>query len=69
MSSVKVKTGIGKPPQGAFVTARQLRFCEEYVVDLNGKRAAIAAGYSKKTAAVTPEKSKAKPSALRIPVA
>lgn len=29
---------------------RYERFCKEYVIDLNGTRAAIAAGYSKKTA-------------------
>ena len=32
------------------MTDKQKKFCEEYVVDWNGKRAAIAAGYSKKTA-------------------
>lgn len=29
---------------------KQQRFCEEYVIDYNGTRAAIAAGYSKNTA-------------------
>jgi phage terminase small subunit len=29
---------------------KQLRFCQEYVVDLNGTQAAIRSGYSKKTA-------------------
>ncbi len=29
---------------------KQKRFCEEYIKDLNGKQAAIRAGYSKKTA-------------------
>lgn len=29
---------------------RQKRFCEEYLIDLNGTQAAIRAGYSKKTA-------------------
>jgi phage terminase small subunit len=33
------------------LTAKQQRFCDEYLVDLNGTRAAIAAGYSEKTAA------------------
>lgn len=37
------------------------RFCDEYLVDNNGKRAAIAAGYSKKTAEVCASKM------LRIP--
>lgn len=32
------------------LTDKQRRFCEEYVVDWNGTRAAIAAGYSEKTA-------------------
>src|SRR6185312_15735823 len=26
--------------------ARQLRFCQEYLIDLNGSRAAVRAGYS-----------------------
>lgn len=32
------------------LTTRQRRFCEEYVIDWNGTRAAIAAGYSEHTA-------------------
>lgn len=32
------------------ITAKQKRFAEEYVIDLNGKQAAIRAGYSEKTA-------------------
>ncbi|NTU49348.1 MAG: terminase small subunit [Desulfobulbaceae bacterium] len=35
------------------MNARQKRFCEEYIVDLNGKQASIRAGYSAKTAEVT----------------
>lgn len=34
----------------AKLTNKQKRFCEEYVVDWNATRAAIAAGYSEKTA-------------------
>ena len=34
------------------LTAKQERFVEEYLVDLNAKQAAIRAGYSKKTAEV-----------------
>jgi phage terminase small subunit len=34
------------------LTPKQARFVEEYIVDLNGKRAAIRAGYSPKTAEV-----------------
>lgn len=32
------------------MTAKQRRFCDEYLVDLNATQAAIRAGYSKKTA-------------------
>jgi phage terminase small subunit len=32
------------------LTDKQRRFCEEYVIDLNGTQAAIRAGYSEKTA-------------------
>lgn len=32
------------------LTDKQERFCREYIVDLNATRAAIAAGYSEKTA-------------------
>ena len=32
------------------ITPKQKRFCEEYLVDLNGTQAAIRAGYSPKTA-------------------
>ena len=34
----------------AKLTAKQQRFCDEYLVDLNATQAAIRAGYSKKTA-------------------
>ena len=34
------------------LTAKQAKFCEEYMVDLNAMQAAIRAGYSKKTAKV-----------------
>jgi phage terminase small subunit len=34
------------------LTLKQARFIEEYIVDLNGKQAAIRAGYSPKTAEV-----------------
>lgn len=33
------------------LTEKQKRFCEEYLIDLNGTQAAIRAGYSEKTAA------------------
>ena len=32
------------------LTAKQERFCREYIIDLNATRAAIRAGYSEKTA-------------------
>jgi phage terminase small subunit len=32
------------------MTAKQMRFCDEYLIDLNATQAAIRAGYSKKTA-------------------
>jgi phage terminase small subunit len=35
---------------GMMFTLKQTRFVEEYIVDLNGKQAAIRAGYSPKTA-------------------
>ena len=34
----------------AELTARQKRFCDEYLIDLNATQAAIRAGYSKRTA-------------------
>ena len=34
----------------AKLTAKQQRFCDEYLIDLNGTQAAIRAGYSPKTA-------------------
>lgn len=38
------------PPQ-AGLTAKEQRFCEEYVLDYNATRAAIRAGYSERSAA------------------
>lgn len=32
------------------LTPKQLKFCKEYLIDLNGRQAAIRAGYSEKTA-------------------
>ena len=43
------------------LTAKQQRFCDEYLIDLNGKEAAIRAGYSKKTAAVIASENLKKP--------
>ena len=43
------------------LTGKQTRFVEEYLIDFNGKRAAIAAGYSKKTANVIASENLSKP--------
>jgi len=32
------------------LTPKQLRFCQEYIIDFNATQAVIRAGYSKKTA-------------------
>lgn len=44
------------------LTGKQERFCQEYVVDSNGTRSAIAAGYSKRTADVIAAENLVKPS-------
>lgn len=36
--------------KGRALTAKQQRFCDEYLIDLNATQAAIRAGYSEKTA-------------------
>ena len=38
--------------QGQTITDKQARFAQEYIIDSNGKQAAIRAGYSPKTAEV-----------------
>ena len=43
------------------LTDKQRRFCEEYVIDWNATRAAIAAGYSEKTAQVIGSENLSKP--------
>ena len=45
----------------ANLTAKQQRFCDEYLIDLNATQAAIRAGYSKKTAAVIATENLRKP--------
>lgn len=45
----------------AKMTARQQRFCDEYLIDLNATQAAIRAGYSKKTAGVIGDENLKKP--------
>ena len=46
------KNGNGNGNGQKKLTAKQAKFIDEYLVDLNGTQAAIRAGYSKKTAAV-----------------
>lgn len=43
------------------MTAKQKRFCDEYLIDLNATQAAIRAGYSKKTATVIGNENLRKP--------
>lgn len=43
------------------LTPKQERFCQEYIIDLNGTQAAIRAGYSKKTAYSISEENLRKP--------
>lgn len=43
------------------LTAKQQRFCDEYLIDLNATQAAIRAGYSEKTAGVIASENLNKP--------
>jgi phage terminase small subunit len=43
------------------LTAKQQRFCDEYLIDLNATQAAIRAGYSRKTARQTAAENMTKP--------
>jgi len=43
------------------LTEKQKKFCNEYLIDLNGTQAAIRAGYSKKTAYSIAEENLRKP--------
>lgn len=45
----------------AKLTAKQQRFCDEYLIDLNATQAAIRAGYSRKTARNIATENLAKP--------
>ena len=45
----------------AKLTAKQQRFCDEYLIDLNATQAAIRAGYSEKTAYKTGAENLRKP--------
>lgn len=43
------------------LTAKQKRFCDEYLIDCNGTQAAIRAGYSKRSARAIATENLAKP--------
>ena len=43
------------------MTAKQKRFCDEYLIDLNATQAAIRSGYSKKSARVIAKENLTKP--------
>lgn len=43
------------------LTAKQQRFCDEYLIDLNATQAAIRAGYSKKSARQIADETMSKP--------
>lgn len=43
------------------LTARQMRFCDEYLIDLNATQAAIRAGYSKRSACAIASENLSKP--------
>lgn len=45
----------------AKLTAKQRRFCDEYLIDLNATQAAIRAGYSKRSARQIADENMAKP--------
>jgi len=45
-----------KPPEARGLSDKQQLFCEEYIIDLNGTKAAIRAGYAESTAAAAASK-------------
>ena len=47
-------------------TNKQKRFCDEYLIDMNATRAAIRAGYSKKTARQMGTENLTKPSIKKV---
>ena len=47
------------------LTAKQKRFCDEYLIDMNAKQAAIRAGYSERTARVIGQENLLKPALKR----
>ena len=50
-----------QPPKEKSLTDKEQAFCREYIISWNGTRAAIDAGYSKKTAAVIAHENLRKP--------
>lgn len=52
---------MAKEPKTDDLTEKQKIFCREYIYDWNGTRAAIAAGYSEKTATVIASENLTKP--------
>lgn len=48
--TVKVQVVKKPAPKKSEFTAKQIAFCQEYLIDFNATQAAIRAGYSKKTA-------------------
>ena len=55
---------MAKKEKGTLISERQLKFIDEYLIDLNGTQAAIRAGYNPKTANVTASQLLAKPNIL-----
>jgi phage terminase small subunit len=45
-----------KPAETVSLPLKQQMFCREYIVDLNGSRAAIRAGYAERSARITASK-------------
>lgn len=56
--------GKGETNGRKFLNPKQRRFCEEYLIDLNGQQAATRAGYSEKTARVIASELLTKPNIL-----
>ena len=63
-SKVK-KSYLYKPPEARDLSDLQMRFCEEYIVDLNGVQSAIRAGYSQASAGIQASKLLANTSIIR----
>lgn len=59
--AIKGKGHTAKKMEGTKLTAKQEKFCYEYVLHLNATKAAINAGYSRKTASVIGAENLVKP--------